>query len=181
MNTKWHHSVCVCVWFSFTGWEQCGTRALSSHQAGVQEINLYYLGRKKKEIKSQLAPWSPPSADVFSDSGHLHLNAHWPQQFLVVMQLVKQSPVDCITCWWGGTPSSDANSVSSEMLCASPSPWHAPLPALSLCLSWEPWAFGFLCCLIQKAPSLPIAWNPWNRKEWIAGWHMPCNKTAACE
>lgn len=149
MNTKWHHSVCVCVWFWFTGWEQCGTRALSSHQAGVQEINLYYLGRKKKEIKSQLAPWSPPSADVFSDSGHLHLNAHWPQQFLVVMQLVKQSPVDCITCWWGGTPSSDANSVSSEMLCASPSPLArfspcpVPLPllrALSIWLSLLPYS-----------------------------------------
>lgn len=46
--------VCVCVWFRFMGWEQCGAAALSSHQAGVQEINVYYVG--KKEIKSQLDP-----------------------------------------------------------------------------------------------------------------------------
>lgn len=92
MNTKRQRfvCVCVCVWFRFTGWEQCGAAALSSHQAGVQEINVYYLG--KKEIKSQLDPWSAPSADVFSDSGHLHLNAHWCQRFLVVMQLREAIP-----------------------------------------------------------------------------------------
>lgn len=54
MNTKRQRFVCVCVWFRFMGWEQCGAAALSSHQAGVQEINVYYLG--KKEIKSQLDP-----------------------------------------------------------------------------------------------------------------------------
>lgn len=48
------HALSSCVWFRFTGWEQCGAAALSSHQAGVQEINVYYLG--KKEIKSQLDP-----------------------------------------------------------------------------------------------------------------------------
>lgn len=50
MNTKWQHFVCVCVWFQFTGWEQCGTGALSSCQAGAQEINVYYLGKKRNKI-----------------------------------------------------------------------------------------------------------------------------------
>lgn len=71
-------SVYACIWFRFTSWEQRGTRALSSHQAVVQEIKVYHLGgkKKRKEKKNQLGPRSAPSADVFSDSGHLHLNAH---------------------------------------------------------------------------------------------------------
>lgn len=149
MNTKWHHSVCVCVWFSFTGWEQCGTRALSSHQAGVQEINLYYLGRKKKRNKITASPlissiswcllWlraSPPERPLTSavpggdaageaiPSGLHHLLMRWHSE-----QWCKQREL------W------DALCLSIPLARSSPCPVPLPLlRALSIWLSLLPYS-----------------------------------------
>lgn len=48
---KHDSTLCVCV-SGFMGWEQCSTGALSSCQAGVQEINVYYLGEKRNKLRT---------------------------------------------------------------------------------------------------------------------------------
>lgn len=170
--------MCVCVWFRFAGWEQFGTRALSSHQ--VQEINVYYLEKKRNKITTSplicsiswcllwlraplperpltsavpggdAAPWSNPS-------GLHYLLMSWHSK-----QWCKQCEL------WG----SFSFSIPLGMPLSLPRPSAFPESPKHLASS---------AALFKKSPSLPIAWNPWNRKEWIAGWHMPWDKTAACE
>lgn len=128
----------------------CGC-LVSIHRLGAEHFHLTKLEfrrlmsiiLRKKEIKSQLAPWSAPSADVFSDSGHLHLNAHWPQQFLVVMQLCEAIPRIALpadevalqavmqTAWaWDAFCLSIPPGMLLSLPCPSPeSPKHLAFPA----------------------------------------------------
>lgn len=157
-------SVSVCAWVGFTAWEQYGTSALSLHQGAVQEIKVSHLDNKTDKTQNPSGPltcsiswrllWlrAPPPERPLSSAVPGNDAALWGNNVRIALSS------DEVALWAMMQPAWALRSFLPLH--------HPPLPATSLCRSWEPQLFGFLCCLIHKPhhfPLLPIAWNPWNR------------------